>query len=121
MSYGVGTLAKARGRVWVVLPGFSEALLKLRPPGGAQAEESGILTSRERVEPASVGLPDAAKVGDCCFCRLRYHPDVKAKDILKKLRVGDYRIVCKIEGADTLILGICHRKEAYKRMELYGQ
>ena len=84
---------------------------------------------------------------------LRYHPDVKAKDIPKlnrtiqkrvriaierrllespdkyseplrrtlkgyrKLRVGDYRIVLKIEGEEILILGICHRKDVYARME----
>ena len=89
--------------------------------------------------------------------RLRYHPDVKAKDISKlnqtirkriktaieqrllvspekyseplrrtlkgyrKLRVGDYRIVLKIEGADILILGICHQKDVYERMEWRSQ
>ena len=89
--------------------------------------------------------------------RIRYHPDVKAKDISKlnrtiqkriktaieqrlpvspekyseplrrtlkgyrKLRVGDYRIVLKIEGADILILGICHRKDVYERMEWRSQ
>jgi hypothetical protein len=51
MSHGVGTLVKARGREWVVLPGSTEGLLKLRPLGGAQAEETGILTSLERVDP----------------------------------------------------------------------
>jgi mRNA interferase RelE/StbE len=85
--------------------------------------------------------------------RLRYHPDIKEKDLPKlnrtiqrriktaieqrlltapekyseplrktlkgyrKLRVGDYRIVFKLEGEDILILGICHRKDAYGRME----
>jgi mRNA interferase RelE/StbE len=89
--------------------------------------------------------------------RLRYHPDVKAKDIPKlnrtiqrriksaieqrllvsperyseplrrtlkgyrKLRVGDYRTVLKIEGADILILGICHRNDVYERMEWRSQ
>ena len=88
---------------------------------------------------------------------LRYHPDVKAKDIPKlnrtiqkriktaieqrllvspekyseplrrtlkgyrKLRVGDYRIVLKIDGADILTLGICHRKDVYERMEWRSQ
>ena len=85
--------------------------------------------------------------------QLRYHPDVKAKDIPKlnknlqkririaiekrllsapekyseplrrtlkgyrKLRVGDYRIVLKIQGTRILILGICHRKEIYEKVE----
>ena len=34
-----------------------------------------------------------------------------------KLRVGDYRIVFRVEGNEILILGICHRREAYSLME----
>ncbi len=85
--------------------------------------------------------------------RLRYHPDVKEKDLPKlnrtiqrriktaierrlliapekyseplrrtlkgyrKLRVGDYRIVLKLESDDILVLGICHQKDVYERME----
>jgi mRNA interferase RelE/StbE len=84
---------------------------------------------------------------------LRYHPDVKDKDLPKinkniqkriktaieqrlvvapgkyseplkrtlkgyrKLRVGDYRIVLKLEKDTIVILGICHRKDIYERME----
>ena len=36
----------------------------------------------------------------------------------RKLRVGDYRIVYKIEGKYIYILGIQHRKEIYKKAEL---
>ena len=39
----------------------------------------------------------------------------------RKLRVGDYRIVLKIESMDILILGICHRKDVYERMEWRSQ
>jgi len=39
----------------------------------------------------------------------------------KKLRVGDSRIVLKIESMDILILGICHRKDVYERMEWRSQ
>jgi len=85
--------------------------------------------------------------------RLRYHPDVREKDLPKinrniqkriktaiekrllveperyseplrrtlkgyrKLRVGDYRIVLKLQDQDILILAICHRKDVYQRME----
>jgi mRNA interferase RelE/StbE len=85
--------------------------------------------------------------------QVRYHPDVKEKDLPKinkniqkriktaierrllvaperyseplrrtlkgyrKLRVGDYRIVLKLEKETILILGICHRKDIYERME----
>jgi len=34
-----------------------------------------------------------------------------------KLRVGDHRIVYKIENEYVFILGICHRKEIYKKAE----
>lgn len=35
----------------------------------------------------------------------------------RKLRVGDYRIVLKMQNENILILGICHRKDVYERME----
>ena len=31
-----------------------------------------------------------------------------------KLRVGDYRVVYKIEGSNVIVLAIIHRKEVYK-------
>lgn len=34
-----------------------------------------------------------------------------------KLRVGDYRVVFKIDKEEILVLGICHRKEVYLLME----
>ena len=85
--------------------------------------------------------------------QIRYHPDVREKDLPKinrniqkrikaaiekrllvaperyseplrrtlkgyrKLRVGDYRIVLKLQDQDILILAICHRKDVYQRME----
>jgi mRNA interferase RelE/StbE len=85
--------------------------------------------------------------------RLRYHPDVREKDLPKinrniqkriktaiekrllveperyseplrrtlkgyrKVRVGDYRIVLKLQDQDILILAICHREDVYQRME----
>jgi mRNA interferase RelE/StbE len=34
-----------------------------------------------------------------------------------KMRVGDYRVVFRIDREQILILGICHRKEIYPLME----
>ncbi len=34
-----------------------------------------------------------------------------------KMRVGDYRVVFRIDGEEILVLGICHRKEVYPMME----
>ena len=85
--------------------------------------------------------------------RLRYHPDVRSKDIPKlnrtmrerirraiesrllsqperhseplrktlktyrKLRVGDYRIVLRVDGEEIVIFAICHRKDVYQRVQ----
>ena len=38
-----GTLVHARGREWVVLPESTDELLMLRPVGGLDEEETGIL------------------------------------------------------------------------------
>ena len=32
-----------------------------------------------------------------------------------RFRVGDYRIICDIEGRDIVVLRIGHRRELYKR------
>lgn len=70
MSHGIGTIVKARGREWVVLPGSTDWLVRLRPLGGGSIEETAILTSLEKVESASFALPDPERVGDFRSCRL---------------------------------------------------
>lgn len=64
MSYAVGSLVRARGREWVVLPESNDKLLRLRPLGGMQDEVTGIYTMLESVVPASFDLPDPAQTGD---------------------------------------------------------
>ncbi len=34
-----------------------------------------------------------------------------------KLRVGDYRVVFRVQGGNIPVLGIIHRKEAYQTVE----
>src|SRR5438067_3298361 len=70
MTYAVGSLVKARGREWVVLPESEEDLLVLRPLGGTEDEVTGILTALEAVEPARFELPDPSRPGDHRSCRL---------------------------------------------------
>lgn len=70
MSFAVGTLVKARGREWVVLPDSEEDFLILRPLGGTDDEITGISLDIENVESASFALPDPAKLGDHRSCRL---------------------------------------------------
>jgi len=54
-------------------------------------------------------MVDPVKYGD---------PLRKTLKVYRKLRVGDYRIVYRIENEYIFILGICHRKEIYKKAEL---
>ena len=70
MSFNVGTLVKARGREWVVLPESQDDFLIVRPLGGTDAEVAGIDTALESVEPASFDLPNPERLGDFQSCRL---------------------------------------------------
>lgn len=70
MSFAVGSLVRARGREWVVLPGSDDDAVVVRPLGGTDVETTGILTSVEPVEPATFSLPDPAQVGDARSARL---------------------------------------------------
>jgi superfamily II DNA or RNA helicase len=69
-QFSVGSLVKARGREWVILPESEEDLLVLRPLGGTDDEITGIYLPLENVEPASFDLPDPAQVGDYRSARL---------------------------------------------------
>ncbi len=70
MSFAVGSLVKARGREWVVLPESEDDMLILRPLGGTDEEIAGVYLPLETVEPARFDLPDPAQVGDHRSCRL---------------------------------------------------
>ena len=66
--FTVGSLVRARGREWVVLPeSYSDAdpdLLVLRPLGATDAETTGILSALEEVSPATFAPPDPTQPGD---------------------------------------------------------
>lgn len=64
MSFATGSLVRARGREWVILPGGEDDLVLVRPLGGTDDEETGILTALETIEPATFPLPDPQEVGD---------------------------------------------------------
>ena len=70
MSFSVGSLVKARGREWMVLPNSSDQLIRLRPLGGAEDEVTAVLTDLETVEEATFDLPDPGQVGDHRSARL---------------------------------------------------
>ncbi len=65
MTFAVGSLVRARGREWVVLPESEPDLLVLRPLGATDAEIAGILPALEPVETGDVRLrPTRAGLGD---------------------------------------------------------
>jgi len=70
MTYTVGSLVKARGREWVVLPDSTDDLLVLRPLGGSDDEIAGIYIPLEPITPATFDLPDPMQVGDYRSARL---------------------------------------------------
>jgi hypothetical protein len=67
MSFAVGSLVKARGREWVVLPESDEQMLILRPLGGTEDEVTGIYVPLERVDHAHFDLPDPTQPGGLSF------------------------------------------------------
>jgi superfamily II DNA or RNA helicase len=64
MAFAVGSLVRARGREWVVLPESENEMLVLRPLGGSEDEVTGIYLPLENVEPAEFDLPDPQQAGD---------------------------------------------------------
>ena len=70
MTYAVGSLVRARGREWVVLPESETDLLVLRPLGGSEGDITGIYLPLEPVEQARFDLPDPSTPGDYYSCNL---------------------------------------------------
>ena len=64
MSFAVGSLVRARGREWVVLPESEPDLLVLRPLGGTDDEVTGIDLGLESVEHATIPPPRPDDLGD---------------------------------------------------------
>lgn len=65
-----GTLVRARGREWLVLPESSDEQLMVRPLGGLDEECTAILPAIEPVESASFSLPSRQDQGDFASGRL---------------------------------------------------
>jgi superfamily II DNA or RNA helicase len=62
--FAPGSLVRARGREWVVLPESEDDLLVLRPLGGTGDEIAGVLPAVEAIEPARFSWPDPDRAGD---------------------------------------------------------
>lgn len=73
MSFAIGSLVRARGREWVVLPESQpeKQVLMLRPLGGTDEEIAGVYLPLEPIAPASFDLPDPRRdLGSHLSCRL---------------------------------------------------
>ena len=70
MTFATGTLVKARGREWVVLPESEDDFLVVRPLGGTAQETAGIHLGLEPVEQASFSPPTTEDLGDFVSCRI---------------------------------------------------
>lgn len=70
--FAPGSLIRARGREWVVLPESDETLLVVRPLGGADDEVTGIDLGFEGddIAPARFAPPTVADLGDHASARL---------------------------------------------------
>lgn len=70
MSFAIGSLVKARGREWVVLPESTTDTVIARPLGGGDDEVAGFFLPVETVEQAAFQAPDPTQAGDYRSCRL---------------------------------------------------
>ena len=66
----MGSLVRARGRDWVVLPESDETLLVLRPLGGGEDDIAGVLPAHEEVRSATFAPPSPTDIGDDRSARL---------------------------------------------------
>lgn len=64
MAFAPGSLVRARGRDWVVLPGSADDLVVVRPLGGTDEEVTAILAGLEEVAAAEFAAPDPADAGN---------------------------------------------------------
>ena len=58
LSFSPGALVKARDREWVVQPGSSDTLLRLRPLGGSEEDITTLIPGLEFVPPAPATFPE---------------------------------------------------------------
>jgi superfamily II DNA or RNA helicase len=69
-TYAVGTLVRARGREWVVLPDSEPDFLVLRPLGGGEDDVAGVFPHLEAVQPATFPPPSPDDGGDAASAGL---------------------------------------------------
>ena len=87
MAFDIGSMVRARGRDWVVLPDSSADFLLLKPLGGSDAEITGVYTGAdggEEVTSAAFAPPSPMK-----FATERYGGFVQLSYKLTDFGFGD--------------------------------
>jgi len=69
-TFPPGTLVRARGRDWLVIPGGTDGLLRARPLGGSDAETTLLLPEFDDPSPAVFAPPTVDDRGDTTRARL---------------------------------------------------
>ncbi len=74
VAFSVGSIVRARGRDWIVLPSSAPDVLNLKPITGSDANSIGLFLPLERagVTEASFPSPDPAIVGDPAASRILF-------------------------------------------------
>ena len=69
-TFPPGTLVRARGRDWLVIPGGADGMLRARPLGGSDAETTLLLPEFDDPAPAVFAPPTVDDRGDASRARL---------------------------------------------------
>ncbi len=76
-NYQPGSLVRVRDRDWVVMPSDDEDLLRIKPLGGSEDEETGIYLplafDEDKIKPAQFPLPTINDIGSFETARLLYN------------------------------------------------
>ncbi|MCB0939264.1 MAG: DEAD/DEAH box helicase [Mycobacterium sp.] len=69
-TFPAGSLVRARGRDWLVIPGGTDGMLRARPLGGSDAETTLLLPEQDHPTPAIFPPPTVDDRGDASRARL---------------------------------------------------
>jgi superfamily II DNA or RNA helicase len=76
-NYQPGTLVRVRDRDWVVMPSEDEQLIRIKPLGGSEEEETGIFLplafDEDKIHPAEFPYPTIDDMGSFESARLLYN------------------------------------------------
>ncbi len=87
-----GSIIEARGRMWVVLPGSTPEIVRAKPLGASEAEETRLFPFMEDVGEAKASWPGPENLGRLASTRLLF----RAARLATRSGAGPYRSLGKI-------------------------